>query len=74
MSTMKTLNIKLSERDLNKYNIKSNEISFDELIEKVKNIIAIEAIDKCHSLAEDSRIDGLSTDDINDEIRQMRNA
>lgn len=58
MSTMKTLNIKLSQADLKKYNIKSGEISFEELLEKVKNIIAIEALNKCHNLAKEANIDG----------------
>lgn len=71
---MKTLNISLSEKDFKKYGIESEEISFDSLIEKVKNVIAEDALKKCHALARKAGLEAMDIDQINTEIEAVRHA
>jgi len=71
---MRTLNISLTEQDYKKYGIDSENISFDQLVEKVKNIIAIEALEKCQLAAKESGLDKMTLDEINTEIQAVRNA
>jgi len=71
---MKTLNVELSEEDCVKYGLESESISFELFMEKIRDVIAREALDQCHQIAQEAGINKLSIDDINEEIKAVRNA
>ncbi len=71
---MRTLSVSLSEQDYKKYGISSKEMSFDLLIEKIKNVIARDALEKCQSVAKKSGLSKMTIDEINSEIEAARNA
>ncbi|MEX2335917.1 MAG: hypothetical protein WD555_01445 [Fulvivirga sp.] len=71
---MKTVILNLSDKDYEKYSIQSSNISFDNFVEKVRNVIAKEALAKCNRLARDSGLDKMTIEDINKEIQASRNA
>jgi hypothetical protein len=71
---MRILNLRLSEEDCKKYEISSDNMSFDNFLNKIKNTIAKEAIEKCHLVARESGLDKITSDEINAEIEAVRNA
>lgn len=71
---MKILNIHLSEQDYQKYGIQSDNISFDHFIEKIKNVLAKEALAKCQIVAEKSGLGKMTMEEIKSEIDAVRNA
>ncbi len=71
---MRTLNISLSEQDYKKYGINSENIRFNKFIDLIKNVIAREALEKCHQIAKQSGLNNISTDEINAEINSIRGA
>jgi len=71
---MKTLNIKLSDKDMIKYGINSQDILFDELIDKIKNVVTIDGLMKCQLLAKNAGLSIISIHEINEEVASVRNA
>ena len=70
---MKTLEIDIKEEDLLKYNIDSNSILLDELVEKIKNELAKEALLECQNTASEVGINKMTMKEINLEIEASRN-
>lgn len=71
---MKTISIRLTDEDFSKYGISSNEMPIEEFVNKVKDIVALEALNKAHNLSEKAGLDKMSMDEINAEIAASRNA
>ena len=69
---MKSLNIEASEIELAKYGIDKSNISFHSLVEKIKNVLAKEALQKAQQLAKKSGLSDMSDDDIINEIKAIR--
>jgi len=70
---MKTISIQLSEQEFEKYGLDSSSIDFDQLLDKIKNVITKEAIIKCQEAASRTSLDTLTLDEINAEISAVRN-
>ncbi len=71
---MRILNVRITEKDYRKFGITSTKISLDTFIEKIKNVIVKDALEKCHSIAEKSGLSKMTLKEINSEIEAERNA
>jgi hypothetical protein len=71
---MKNLKVNINESDFEKYGFKSDDISFDDLKEKINLAYAKEALIKCNTIARQSGFSGMTPDEINAEIEASRNA
>jgi len=72
---MRTIQLKLNESDLLKYNIEAqNEINFVDLVEKLSLYFARKALLECNEIAEKTGLSNLTEQEINDEIKAVRNA
>ena len=70
----KNLNVTIDDFQYNKFGFESDNISFDELKEKISIEYAREALLRCNQIAAQSGLSSLSLDDINAEINAVRNA
>jgi len=71
---MRTITLDLSEKDFKKYDFESEEISFEDFVEKIRNTLARDALKKCQEMAALSDLSRLTLTDINKEVRTVRNA
>lgn len=71
---MKTVTLNLSNKDYKKYNLEAKEMDFDHLIDKVKTVLAKEALLKCNKVSLEQGFDQLSNDEINNVIKEVRDA
>lgn len=71
---MKTLQVKLSEADFRKYNFKSNQINFNELIDIISREYARKALWECNEIAAESGLSQMTMEEINEEVKAFRDA
>ena len=71
---MRTIQIKVSETDFQKYNLSKNEIEFENIVEKIKADYARKAFIECNEIAKQIGLDKMTLDEINAEINAVRNA
>ncbi|WP_425391869.1 hypothetical protein [Ekhidna sp.] len=71
---MKTITLDLSDKDFEKYQFDSDNISFKNFVEKVRNTLAREAMQKCQKIASTSDLSGMTMKEINDEVKAIRDA
>lgn len=71
---MRTLQIKVSETDFQKYNLGNSEIKFTDLVEIIKREYARKALLECHEIAGKAGLSNMTMDEINAEINAVRNA
>lgn len=71
---MKSVNIQLSDFEYAQLGLKSNILSFSELIEIVGRKINKQALERSVQLAQKYRLSSLSMKEINEEITALRNA
>lgn len=71
---MRTLQIKVSETDFQKYKLESSEIKFTDLVELISREYARKALLECNDIAEKAGISKLTMDEINAEIKAVRDA
>ena len=71
---MRTLQIKVSETDFKKYNIGSEEIKFTDLVDIISREYARKALLECNSIAEQEGLSKMTMDEINAEIKSVRDA
>jgi hypothetical protein len=69
---MMTLSVSIEESDFLKLGLKNNEISFLDLIEKISIGYARTALAKCHEIAEETGLSDMTLEEINAEIRAVR--
>ncbi len=74
MSNMRTIQIKVSETDFQKYNLGNGEIKFTSLVELIKQEYARQALIECNEIAKKVGLSNLSIDEINAEIKAVRDA
>jgi hypothetical protein len=73
-STKKII-VKISEPALKKYKLNNQqEVDFDELVEKITLAQARKALLECNEIARETKLPGMSLDDINAEIKAVREA
>lgn len=71
---MRTVQIKISETDFQKYNFGSGEIKFTNLAEMIKQEYARQALLECNKIAEKVGLSSMTMDEINAEVKAVRNA
>jgi hypothetical protein len=70
---MKTVQVKISESDLKKYNLEfGKEIKFTDLLEKISLEIAKKAILECNEMAEEYKLSDMTDEEIEKEIKAVR--
>lgn len=71
---MRTVQIKVSETDFQKYNLGSEEIKFTDLVELISREYARKALLACNEIAEQVGLSKMTMDEINAEIKAVRDA
>lgn len=71
---MRTVQLKISEADLRKYNIQSGEIKFPDLVELISKEYAKAALLESNRIAQEVGLSKMSLDEINEEIKAVRDA
>jgi hypothetical protein len=71
---MKTIKVKVRDSDVLKYNLMDAEISFDDFVELINREYAKEALLECNKIASDTGLSKMELDDINAEIKAVRDA
>ncbi len=71
---MRTIQIKVSETDFQKYNLGSKEIKFTDLVEMISKELMRQNLNKCVELAEKYGLSSMTMDEINEEVKAVRNA
>lgn len=71
---MKTLNVSISEVEFNKFGIGKENITFTELVELISREIMKQNLNKCVELAEKYGLSSMTMDEINEEVKAVRNA
>ncbi|HAI77283.1 MAG TPA: hypothetical protein DCM08_13680 [Microscillaceae bacterium] len=71
---MRTIQIKVSETDFQKYNLGDEDIKFTDLVEAIHREYARQALLACNEIAEKVGLSNMSMDEINAEIKATRDA
>jgi len=71
---MRTVQIRVSETDFQKYNLGSGEIKFTDLVELISREYARKALLECNEIAEQVGLSKMTMDEINAEIKAVRDA
>ncbi len=71
---MRTVQISVSENDFQKYNFGSGEIKFTDLVELISREYAKKALLESNEIAEQVGLSKMTMDEINAEIKAVRNA
>ena len=71
---MRTLNISISDMEFNHLGIKNENIIFHEFTELVKREVMRNNLTNCVSLAEKYGLSSMTMNEINEEIKSVRNA
>ena len=71
---MRTVQIKVSETDFQRYNLGSGEIKFTDLVEVIKQEYARQALLECNEIAEKVGLSKMTMEEINAEIKAVRDA
>jgi hypothetical protein len=71
---MQTIQIKISDADLQKYNFGDKEIKFTDLVDMISREYARKALLECNEIAEKSGFSTMTIDEINEEIKAVRDA
>ena len=71
---MKTIQIKVSETDYRKYNLGKEDINFRDLVEMISREYAREALLECNEIAKKEGLSGMTMEEINAEIKDVRDA
>ncbi len=72
---MKTVQLKVSDTDFQKYNLGSSvEIKFTDLVELISREYARKALLECNEIARQVGLSTMTMDEINAEIKAVRDA
>lgn len=71
---MKSLRIQISDIEFKKLGLKTNEISFSELLKIIEKRISLKTLDKSVKLARKYGHSDMTMDEINEEVKAYRNA
>lgn len=70
---MRTLTVSIDDSEYSRLGLKDNKISFAELKEKISIENAGTALKKCHRIAKETGLSRLTPEEIDAEIRAVRN-
>ncbi len=71
---MRTLNVSISDMEFNNLGIKNENITFTEFTELVRREVMRNNLNNCLALAEKYGLSSMTMNDINEEIKLVRNA
>lgn len=71
---MRTLQIRVSESDFKRYNLKNSEIKFTDLVDSINREYARKALLESNEIAIKNGLSEMTTDEINAEIKAVRDA
>lgn len=71
---MKTISVSISDLEYNQLGIESDKLSFTEFVDIVNREITKQTLNKCVQLAERYNLSKMTMDEINDEVKAVRNA
>ena len=71
---MRTLNVSISDMEFNNLGIKNENITFTEFIELVRREVIRNNLNNCLALAEKVGLSSMTINEINEEIKLVRNA
>jgi len=71
---MRTLNISISDVEFSKFGIRKDNLTFIEFVDLISKELIRQNLDKCVALAEQYRLSSMTMDEINDEVKAVRNA
>lgn len=71
---MRTIKIKVSETDFQKYNLKNEEVKFTDLVDIISKNYARKALLECNEIAEKGGLSNMTLEEINAEIKAVRDA
>jgi hypothetical protein len=71
---MRTLNVSISDMEFNNLGIKNENITFTEFIELVRREVMRNNLNNCLALAEKYGLSSMTINEINEEIKLVRNA
>ena len=69
---MKTITISISEREFEEFGFQSDSLSFKDFLDKINREIAKKALLSCHKIAKETGLSELTMDEINSEIKAVR--
>lgn len=69
---MRTLNISISDLELDKFGIKKDKISFSEFVDLVSKELTRQTLNKCVELAEKYGLSKMTMDEITKEVKAVR--
>lgn len=71
---MRTINVSISDWEYNKFSLKSDKLSFTELVEIISNELAKQTLNDCVELAEKHGLSKMTMEEISEEVKAVRNA
>ncbi len=71
---MRTVNIQISDFEFNQLGLTKNALSFSELVDVIEKKITKQTLEKSIRLANKFGLSKMTIDDINNEIKNYRNA
>lgn len=71
---MRTLNISISDIEFNKFGIRKDSLTFTEFVELISRELMRQNLNKCVELAEKYGLSSMTMDEINEEVKAVRNA
>ena len=71
---MRTVQIKVSEKDFQKYNLGEEEIKFSDLVEAISLEYAKKALLECNDIARQVGLSEMTMEEIDAEIKAVRDA
>jgi hypothetical protein len=71
---MRTLNVSISDMEFNNLGIKNENITFTEYTELVRREVMRNNLNNCLALAEKYGLSSMTMNEINEEIKSVRNA
>ncbi len=69
---MRTLNISISDLELDKFGIKKDKITFSEFVDLVSKELTRQTLNKCIELAEKYGLSSMTIDEITKEVKAVR--
>lgn len=71
---MRILNISISDIEFNKFGIRKDSLTFTEFVELISRELMRQNLNKCVELAEKYGLSSMTMDEINEEVKAVRNA
>lgn len=69
---MRTVQLKVSETDFQKYNLEGSEIKFTDLVDLISREYARKALLECNEIAAKTGLSSLTSEEIDSEIKAVR--